>query len=136
MRLVNKRWSAAAATVLWRHLDVDLEDSPAFDALLNSSPDGILDNVKHLVITNVTSIENSIQQQRRYSNLLRLFRLFRLFSVLPRDGLTSLESQWFKFDQVLICVLISSQSKLRQLDIIVDESSSDYLPIPCIRGNL
>lgn len=127
---MNKRWSAAAATVLWRHLDVDLEDSPAFDALLNSSPDGILDNVKHLVITNVTSVENSIQQQRRYSNLLRLF------SVLPRDGLTSLESQWFKFDQVLICVLISSQSKLHELYTIVDESSSDYLPIPCIRGNL
>lgn len=120
---MNKRWSAAAATVLWRHFDVDLEDSPAFDALLNLSPDGTLDNVKHLVITNTTSI-------RKYLSLLRLF------SVLPRDGLTSLESQWFKFDQTLICVLISSQSKLRQLDVIVDESSSDYLPIPCIRGNL
>ncbi|KAG9204844.1 hypothetical protein G6514_010078 [Epicoccum nigrum] len=130
MRLVNKKRSAAAATVLWRYFDVDLEDSPAFDALLNSSPDGILDNVNHLVITHIKSTVNPDLQQRKYSNLLKLF------SVLPRDGSSSLKSHWFKFDPDLICVLLSSQSKLRDLDVIVDESSSDYLPIPCIRGNL
>jgi hypothetical protein len=127
---MNKKRSVAAATVLWRYFDVYLEDSPTFDALLNSSPDGILDNVKHLVITNITSTVNLDLQQRKYSNLLKLF------SVLPLDGLSSLKSHWFKLVPDLICVLLSSQTRLRDLDFIVDDSSSDYLPIPCIRGNL
>ena len=42
----------------------------------------------------------------------------------------------FTFDPALICVLMSCQSKLRKLDIILDELSSDYLPLSCIRGNL
>ena len=130
MRLMNKKRSVAAATVLWRYFDVYLEDSPTFDALLNSSPDGILDNVKHLVITNITSTVNLDLQQRKYSNLLKPF------SVLPLDGLSSLKSHWFKLVPDLICVLLSSQTRLRDLDFIVDDSSSDYLPIPCIRGNL
>ena len=118
------------ATLLWRRFYVDLRDSPSFDALLKSSPDGILDNVKELVITNVTVTRNSSQQHRKYSNLLKLF------GVLPRDGLSSLESIRFKFDPALICVLMRCQSKLRKLDIIADESTFEYLPISCIRGNL
>ncbi|KAF1926833.1 uncharacterized protein M421DRAFT_93731 [Didymella exigua CBS 183.55] len=125
-RLVNKQWSAVAATLLWHQLHVDLHlyhaDRPRFNALLNSSPNGILDNVKKLGISSSLTTSNPLQTQQTTSILLKLL------SALPRDNLSSLHSETLPVHPDVICVLLRTQSQLRELSIPTDEDSSDGLP--------
>ncbi|KAF3003039.1 hypothetical protein E8E13_006784 [Curvularia kusanoi] len=131
-RLVDKRWSAVAATVLWYHLDVTLDDSAKFDALLKSSPNGVLDNVRELSITSDPSGPRSFEQKQQTGT-----NLLKLFSVLPRDCLWAFHNKNFLMEPISVCLLLRCQSKLRTLDVRVSHLSHDSFPSPCyVRGNL
>ena len=125
-RLINKQWSAVAATLLWRELRIDVylyaTHRHRFDALLNSRPNGILDNVKKLSILTELTTSNASQKQQVTSALLRLF------SALPQDNLSSLRSIRLAIHPDVVCALLGTQSHLRELKVLIDEQSPDGLP--------
>jgi len=121
-----RQWSAMAATLLWRELRIDAHlyetHRHRFDALLNSNPNGILDNVKKLSILTGLTTSNATQKQQVTSALLRLF------SALPQDHISSLHSVRLAIHPDVICVLLGTQSLLRELRVLIDEQSPDGLP--------
>lgn len=80
-----------AATVLWRQVHIHLcdADQRRFDALLISTPNGILDNVKDLVIRDASSVLDEQGKQQTTSNLLSLL------TALPQGSLFSVRSERF-----------------------------------------
>lgn len=105
-------------------VDIRLYDTHRyrFTALLNSSPNGILDNVKGLSIhTSMTT--SSISQKQQYTSIL-----LKLFSALPRDSLSSLHSETLPVHPDVICILLRTQSQLREINIPIEETSPDGLP--------
>ncbi|KAF3033474.1 hypothetical protein E8E12_000296 [Didymella heteroderae] len=67
VRLVNKQWSAVAATVLWSHVRIDLIEKATrkFDALL--SPD-ILSNIIEIMITTKSKgLSSKVEQQATWN---------------------------------------------------------------------
>lgn len=80
-----------AATVLWRQVHIHLCDADRrrFDALLISTPNDILDNVKDLVIRNDSSVLDGHGKQQASSDLLNLL------TALPQDTLFSVHSERF-----------------------------------------
>ncbi|KAF3034882.1 hypothetical protein E8E12_003328 [Didymella heteroderae] len=77
-RLINKQWSGIAATVLWSHLAIDLDrpETPrrSLDALLDSYPNGFLDNIREITITNKAQSTSKLNLAalRADSNFLKL----------------------------------------------------------------
>lgn len=124
-----------AATLLWRHLRVDISlydaDRPRFNALLSSSPNGILDNVKELSIFASRTRPSHVQKEQTTSVLLRLL------SVLPQDKLMTFHSGTLPVHPDVICVLLRTQSQLREVAMLVDERNLDGLPEGIhVRNNL
>ena len=122
-----------AATLLWRqvHLDFSGADCPKFDALLNSYPDGILDNVRKLCVSSTLDVSCLMHKQLFTSILVKLL------SALPRDSLSSFHSETIPVHPDAICVLLRNQSRLREIDVIIDETSPSGLPgASHARGNL
>jgi hypothetical protein len=112
--------------LLWRQLHIDTRlyttKRKRFDALLKSSPNGILDNVKTLSISTGMIPSKSSQKQQATSALLKLL------SALPQDNLDSLHSETLPIHPDVVCVLLRTQTQLRKLEIVVDEESTDGLP--------
>lgn len=115
-----------AAALLWYQLRVDIRlyetHRDRFDALLNSSPYGILDNVKKLNIDTACTTSSAADKQQVTSALIKLF------SALPRDSLMSLHSETLPIHPDVICVLLRTQNQLREFEVLIDEDSPDGLP--------
>lgn len=112
--------------MLWRELRVDVclydTHQDRFNALLNSSPYGILDNVKRLNVFTTSTASSLLAKQKTASILLKLFSAF------VRDNLSSLHSGTLPIHPDAICLVLKTQSQLREIDIAVDETSPDGLP--------
>ncbi|XPS67772.1 hypothetical protein M3J09_000070 [Ascochyta lentis] len=131
VRLVNKQWSAAAATILWSDLTLDLVETGhrKLDALLDSESGGVLDSVKKLSIS--TGQSGLSTTCRGYITEL----LHDLFIALPRDCLIQLSSKHLTFGRRTAELLLRTQSNLRTLTVSLSEQGG----IPkknLVRGSL
>lgn len=111
--MVDKQWSASTASILWRDLTIDLIDKGPrkLEAIINSDPNGILDNIKTLKISTVTmDLFHSLALQAS-SNLLLLL------SVLPRDSITKFVCLNYALDKGQLGVLLRTQTRLEYIAV-------------------
>lgn len=133
VRLVNKQWSALAATVLWANVSIDLneDNKRKIDHIVNSNPCGILDNLKELNISTALANLNTQKAQDATTNLLRLL------GVLSRDSLVAFRCANFRLDQHTLGLLLRNQSHLTDLQFCVNEKKQAGLPgTNYVKGNL
>lgn len=133
VRLVNKQWSALAATVLWAEVSIDLneDNKRKIDHIVNSNPCGILDNLKELNISTALADLNTQKAQDATMNLLRLL------GALSRDSLVAFRCANFRLDQHTLGLLLRNQSHLTDLRFCVNEKKQAGLPSTnYVKGNL
>jgi hypothetical protein len=114
---VDKQWSAAAATVLWAQVSVDLVETATrkFDALLSHD---VLSNIRDITITTESENLSSRSVQSATWNLLGLLM------ALPRDSLQSFRSVKFKVGYHVLSAMFRAHSRINTLAVYVDESKA------------
>jgi hypothetical protein len=132
VRLVNKQWSAIAATVLWSHLATDLPkpETPthSLDTLLGSYPNGFLDNIKKITTTD---------KPPSLMTLRATLSLLKSLGALPRDCLRLFSSRHHKLDRIALCLLLRTQSQIGVMILSLGEDEPRGLPgATYVRGNL
>ncbi|KAJ4335112.1 hypothetical protein N0V87_006388 [Didymella glomerata] len=117
VRLVDKQWSAAAATVLWAQVSVDLVETATrkFDALLSHD---VLSNIRDITITTESENLSARSVQSATWNLLGLLM------ALPRDSLQSFRSVKFKVGYHVLSAMFRAHSRINTLAVYVDESKA------------
>ncbi|KAF3053660.1 hypothetical protein E8E11_010549 [Didymella keratinophila] len=134
VRLLNKKLSAIAATILWSHLKIDLveTDNRKLSVLIDSSPQtGVLDNAKQLTITTEDMLGDPQERSQTTTNLIGLL------SVLPRDCLTAFYCTCFPLRRNDLAVLLRIQSRLGDSSLCLAVYEQNGLPgTNHVRSNL
>lgn len=133
LRLVNKQWSALAATVLWARVSIDLNETGnrKMGYLINSSFCEVLHNLKDLTITTRSMPPDTLMAREATTNLLRLL------GALPRDNLTAFRCPRFSLDPSIVGLLLRTQSHLNALHFCLNEKQSAEVPgTTYVKGNL
>lgn len=134
MRLVNKKLSAVAATVLWSHLEIDIAryDEAKLHAFLDSAAESVLCNAKRLEITTLSTSVIPFK-----THLRTITNLSSLLGALPRDSLNTYSCPLHSPSRDLLGLLLRTQTQLRGITFSADRFHLSEIPSATyVRDNL